>query len=317
MQLVLLHLDEALDAQADFIRAADLACARHIRLGDDASAIRLWGKQSAMNRFRDRLLQHCSIDNQDARLVFAGSGDFHHVTTYLLAAALEGHGEPITLIHFDNHPDWVRFENGIHCGSWINRALDHPQVAKLITIGVCSDDLKRPERDGANLNLFSRGLLELYPYEHPPSQVSGKYGSSASFEQIGNSLRWNTIRAMGEGTFLEYLLTRISTKSAYVTIDKDVLRAEDAVTNWDQGNMRMPYLLSMVNEIGRRHTVIGADVTGDYSLPRYTGAPWTRIPKRVEILMDQPRRRPEAMFAANVNSAANHALLEVFSDVMV
>lgn len=317
MQLVLLHLDEALDAQADFIRAADLAGARHIRLAGDAGAIRLWGKQPAMNRFRDRLLQHFKTDNQEARLVFIGSGDFHHVTTYLLAAALENHSEPITLIHFDNHPDWVRFENGSHCGSWINRALDHPQVAKLITIGVCSHDLERPERDGADLNLFSRGLLELYPYEHPPSRVSGDYGSSASFEQLENSLRWNTIRDMGEGNFLEYLLTRIKTKSAYVTVDKDVLSAEDAVTNWDQGNMRMRYLLSMVREIGRRHTVIGADVTGDYSLPRYTGAPWTRIPKQVEIIMDQPRRRPEPSLAANVNSAANKALLEAFSDVMV
>ena len=317
MQLVLLHLDEALDDQADFIRTADLAGPRHIRLADDASAIRLWGKQPAMNRFRDRLLQHFSSDNPDARLVFIGSGDFHHVTTYLLATALENHSEPITLIHFDNHPDWVKFENGIHCGSWINRALDHPQVAKLITIGVCSHDLKRPERDGADLNLLSRGLLELYPYEHPDSRVRGDYGSSASFEQLESSLRWKTIRDMGEGNFLEYLLTRIKTKSAYVTVDKDVLSAEDAVTNWDQGNMRLPYLLSMVREIGWRHTVIGADVTGDYSLPRYTGAPWSRIPKQVEILMDQPRRRPEPSLAANVNSAANHALLEVFSDVMV
>jgi arginase family enzyme len=317
MQLVLLHLDEALDAQDEFLRAADLTGPWHIRLADDASAIRLWGKQPAMNRFRDRLLQHFSTDNRDARLVFIGSGDFHHVTTYLLSAALENHSEPVTLIHFDNHPDWVKFGNGIHCGSWINRALDHPQVAKLITIGVCSHDLKRPERDGADLNLFSRGLLELYPYEHAPSRVSGDYGSSASFEQLENSLRWKTIRDMGEGNFLEYLLTRIKTKSAYVTVDKDVLSAEDAVTNWDQGNMRMPYLLSMVREIGRRHTVIGADVTGDYSLPRYTGAPWTKIPKQVEILLDQPRSRPEPSLAANVNSAANKALLEAFSDVMV
>jgi hypothetical protein len=51
-----------------------------------------------------------------------------------------------------------------------------------------------------------------------------------------------------------------------------VLAREDAITNWDQGCMRMPYLLSLVKEIGKRHSVIGADVTGDYSTPRYSGA---------------------------------------------
>jgi len=121
---------------------------------------------------------------------------------------------------------------------------------------------------------------------------------------------------MGEQNFIEYLLSRIITKSVYLTIDKDVLAREDAITNWDQGCMRMPYLLSLVKEIGKRHAVIGADVTGDYSIPRYSGDLWTRLCKHAEIFVDQPRGKPDHAQAVNINSAANHALLEVLSEVM-
>ena len=69
-----------------------------------------------------------------------GSGDFHHITAFLVAFAVENQSAPITLIHFDNHPDWVKFENGMHCGSWINRALEFRKIGKIITLGVCSHD---------------------------------------------------------------------------------------------------------------------------------------------------------------------------------
>ncbi len=316
MQLSLLHLDDALDSQPDFIRACEYAGAQQIRVDEDARAIRLWGRQQALDDFRAALLKQLARGNGEPRLTFMGSGDFHHVTTFLLAAALAHESSPVTLIHFDNHPDWVKFEHGIHCGSWINRALEHPQIEKLITLGVCSHDLRRPESKGANLTLLTRGLLELYPYHHAPSRVKGDYGSGESFEQTHGALRWKTIQSLGEQNFIDHLLSRLKTASVYLTIDKDVLDREDAITNWDQGCMRMPYLLSLVKEIGKRHRIIGADVTGDYSIPRYSGNLWTRLSKRAEIFIDQPRSKPDAIHTVNINSAANHVLLEVLSEVM-
>ncbi len=317
MQLSLLHLDDALDSQPDFIRACNHAGAQQIRVAKDASAIRLWAKQQALNNFREALVKQLTSKKAESRLTFMGSGDFHHITTFLLASALDNQSGPITIVHFDNHPDWVKFENGMHCGSWINRALEHPQIEKIITLGVCSHDLRRPESKGANLTLLSQGLLELYPYDHAPSRVKRDYSSGASFEQKNGALRWKTIRSIGEQNFIDHLLSRIKTKSVYLTVDKDVLAREDAITNWDQGCMRMPYLLSLVKEIGNRHSIIGADVTGDYSIPRYSGNLWTRVSKRAEIFIDQPRSKPDQTRAVNVNSAANHALLEVLSEVMM
>src|SRR2546429_2382223 len=51
MQLSLLHLDDALDSQPDFIRACDYAGAQQIRVEEEGSAIRLWGRQQALDDF--------------------------------------------------------------------------------------------------------------------------------------------------------------------------------------------------------------------------------------------------------------------------
>lgn len=316
MKLAVIHLDDALESQTDFIRACKNAGAEMIWAAEDASAIRLWGTPPALDEFGEALRQQLGENQAEPRLTFMGSGDFHHLTAFLVAIAVAQAPAPVTLIHFDNHPDWVRFERGLHCGSWIHRALAHPKVEKIITLGVCSDDLQRPERKGANLQPLKEGLLELYPYAHSPSRVKSDYGEGASYVQRSGALHWKTIRSLGEEKFADYLLSRIKTESVYLTIDKDVLARDDAITNWDQGLMRIPYLLTLVKAIGLCHAVVGADVTGDYSTPRYSGDLWTRLCKRVEILKDQPHDKPDPDQAVNINSAANHALLEVLSEVM-
>jgi hypothetical protein len=316
MQLLLLHLDDALELQPDFARACLNAGASEIQAEDDGRAIRLWGKDDSLNALAGRLAHTMLRGRKDPHLCFMGSGDFHHVSALLLEVALAKDDKPVTVIHFDNHPDWVHFKGGMHCGSWVNRAARNRLVNKVITVGVCSSDLRKPEGKGANLSLLSSGDLELFPYDHPPSKVKKDYGSGASYRQDAGSLCWNTIRAIGEQNFIDRLLSRIETDAVYLTIDKDVLVADDAITNWDQGNMRLPYLLSLVTEIGARHRIVGADVTGDYSTPAYAGNLWTKVAKHAEILVDQPRRPSDLHLVTNTNSAANHTLLAVLAEAM-
>lgn len=311
MQLYLLHLDDALDNQTDFTRACTKAGAREIRLRQDGDRIRLWGYHADLTALRERLTHARGVEPEPS-LVFMGSGDFHHVSAFLLASALDSHSGGITLVHIDNHPDWVTFEKGTHCGSWINRIIDHPLVRKIITVGVCSNDLQRPESKLANLSLLSQGLLELYPYDHEPSYVTNNYGIGASFQQVGNHLHWKTILAVGENRFIDYLLSRIDTFNVYLSIDKDVLSRNDAITNWDQGRMRLPYLLTVIKEISKHHRIVGADIIGDYSKPSYSGGLRARLSKHYEAFKDQPRGRPDPEEAAKVNNAVNRALLEVF-----
>lgn len=42
------------------------------------------------------------------------------------------------------------------------------------------------------------------------------------------------------------ILVAIPTRSVYVSIDKDVLNEADAITNWDQGNMKLGQLLDLL-----------------------------------------------------------------------
>ena len=316
MQLLLLHLDDALELQPDFVRACTLAGACHHVDKRGGSAIRLWGRQKMLSDLGRDISRSLPSRGRGPQLAFMGSGDFHHVTALLLDTALERRPVSTTLVHFDNHPDWVNFEGGMHCGSWINSALSNPKIDKVITVGVCSSDLRNPERKGANLRWLREGKLELYPYEHPPSRVSAEYGSGASYRQDGRTLYWNSISEIGEENFIDLILSRIGTEAVYFTIDKDVLAADDAVTNWDQGRMRLPYLMALISEIGSRHRVVGADVIGDYSAPSYAGGLKTRLLKQAEIFIDQPRLRQAADAVRNINSAANHALLEVLAESM-
>jgi hypothetical protein len=316
VQLHLLHLDDALELQPDFMHSAVMAGAHESDLKSVGRSVRLWGGQRDIDTLWHSLLRTKRSPQSGARLCFMGSGDFHHVSALLLAMAVEDTTGPVTVVHIDNHPDWVRFSNGIHCGSWINKALDDSRVDKIITLGVCSDDLCSPERKGANLAQLSSGRLELYPYQHAPSRVRQHYETGASYHQTDGALHWQMIASMGEENFIERLLSRINTSDVYLTIDKDVLDADDAVTNWDQGHMRLPYVLSLISEIGARHRIIGADVTGDYSTPSYGGGLWTRSIKRAEILIDQPLRKRDSLAIRNINSAANHALLEVLAEQM-
>lgn len=316
MQLLLLHLDDALELQPDFVRACQLAGAHQHNDKKSGKAVRLWSKQQALDALGRDIARSVPFAGMHPQLCFLGSGDFHHVTALLLDTALERQSVSTTLIHFDNHPDWVTFDGGMHCGSWVNRALAHRHIQKVITVGVCSHDLRSPERKGANLRWLGEGRLELYPYRHPPSRVDGDYGDGASYRQDKGALHWKTISEIGEENFIDHILSRIGTQAVYLTIDKDVLAAADAVTNWDQGSMRLPYLLTLISEIGRCHRIIGADVTGDYSAPSYAGDLKTLLLKRAEIFVDQPWLRHGVEETRTINSAANHALLEVLAEHM-
>jgi hypothetical protein len=66
---------------------------------------------------------------------------------------------------------------------------------------------------------------------------------------------------------------RSSPVPSYLTIDKDVLSAEVAHTNWDQGRMGEAEILAAI-ALFRGH-LVGSDITGDVSDYRYqTG--WKR-----------------------------------------
>ena len=51
----------------------------------------------------------------------------------------------------------------------------------------------------------------------------------------------------------------------YVSFDKDVLSKEDAVCDWDQGEMTLKGALDILGQIKEKHSFIGMDVCGEDS----------------------------------------------------
>ncbi|MBU1375677.1 MAG: arginase family protein [Alphaproteobacteria bacterium] len=299
MRAALLHLDDALTGQSrlrEAVRAGGGATLDSRGLGPE---LRLWSRPAGLRRLRDQLAAFLPAE-AGAALVFSGSGDFHHVTPLLLGRALSAHGDPpVTVLHFDNHPDWVKFGPGAHCGSWVGQVARMDRVARVVTVGVCSSDIQAPAAKGADLRIVEDGKVELYAYhaEATPDAVT----------VCGR--RWPTIEAMGEAAFADFLPTRIATEAVYITIDKDVLRPADAGTNWDQGRMSLGFLKTLIASALQSRRLIGADVVGDWSAASYGGGLLPSMLKRAEAALDQPWRAPAPAILAG-NEAVNLALLD-------
>lgn len=300
MRPVLLKLDDALERQDALGEAVAAVSGRVLDARDLGPSLRLWSRAGPLDALRRRLA--ASPAGDEPEVVFAGSGDFHHVTPLLLERATALAGEPLTVVHFDNHPDWARFAPGRHCGSWVGRAARMEGVRQVVTIGMTSPDIgPRKAREG-DLALVAEGRLELFAWAVPDG--------GGAFSVAGRS--WPTITAMGETAFVAHLDAAVRTRAVYVTIDKDVLRRQDAVTNWDQGQASLGFLEACVRRLARGRRLVGADVVGDWSPPAYGWGPSAWL-KRGEAFLDQPGRPLAADTADAVNEAANLRLLDLFS----
>ena len=265
MRLRLLDLDGALDQHAAIQRALQKGAMTRIDARDLATRLRIVANSQAYRDLTQRLRKSFAT-GAGPNVTFYGSGDFHHLTTALVSLC-EG---PLTIVHFDNHPDWVRFPATHNCGSWVNRALDLPGVERVITIGPCSDDLVRPQFQTANLAAVEANRICLLPYRHAPSRVYGSFAPSDSYEWHDGALHWQCLDELTDAQICTRILPLINTEKVYITFDKDVLGSGEACTNWDQGMMRLSSVLSVIKSIAQRYDVVGLDVCGDWSRPLFT-----------------------------------------------
>lgn len=306
MRLRVLDLDGSVAAQPPLLaRVADVT-AHGVDLRDLAPRLRLTASRSAIRAFLERLEQVMD-GGRGPEVIFYGSGDFHHLTAAFLMRRIT----PITVIHLDNHPDWVTFPATFNCGAWVNRALENANVAKVITIGPCSDDLAWPQLKGANLAAIAARRLEVYPWRHPPSRLVPGLPRPRGLLAMGHRLHWRTVGGDAWAGFVTDLSRRIPTRDVWITIDKDVFASDEAVTNWDQGEMRLAHAIALVRALAERHAVVGVDVCGDYSPPQFSD-PW----RRTLAFLDRSCRPPVSRPHQGLNAEANARLLGLFDDVL-
>ncbi|PAA34950.1 arginase [Pseudomonas fragi] len=302
----ILDLDHSLTSQAAIKQRLTDGRATRMDLLELGPQLRLWSTERNYRRFAERLQQRPKRSTQRPEIFFIGSGDYHHLTPALLADL----PEPITLIHFDNHPDWVRFAPRRHCGSWVNRALKLPNIKRIVTLGPCSDDLQNPQFKGANLGALCRGDLQLFPWQHAPTKVWGRIGDGAGHEQHENLLHWRNLADQDWPAFLQELILSLPTEAIWITVDKDVLASEDAATNWDQGGMRLTHLLQALRALATSKRVLGIDVCGEFAKAEHRN-----VLKRWEARSDQPAPGRWSESDLLRNSTTNEALIHLFEEL--
>ncbi|HXY36498.1 MAG TPA: hypothetical protein VEI07_19840 [Planctomycetaceae bacterium] len=261
-----------------------------------------WGPQIRLactfgrfNRFQGWLSE--SMPQTGPALTAYGSGDFHHVTLALLMRIRE----PFNLMILDKHPDWMRGIPFLHCGTWLWHALQLPMLRHVFHCGGEAD--------------FDNGYRWLAPWSDIKSGRVVCLPAQRKFSRGG----WASVPGtplLQDGLVhkdrlretLEPFRAELAAYPLYISIDKDVLVVDDAVTNWDSGVLRtadaMTILEAFLEAAGGR--MIGADSLGDWSPVRLDG--WLN---RLCDWFDRRHRRINPIAAAETNAATNAALCRV------
>ena len=209
----------------------------------------------------ERLENHLDLVlPDDYSCVFTGSGDFHHLTFFLLRRALRRTGidKPLDLIICDNHPDNMRYPFGLHCGSWVSHAASLNRVRHVHVLGICSPDITLSHAWENRLAPFLRRKLTYWSVNTHADWLRyiGRGDSCHAFPTADALV----------AAFLPVLDT---TDNIYLSIDKDVLDPGIVKTNWDQGVFTTTHLQTLITAC--RDTIVGADICGDVSEYSYTG----------------------------------------------
>jgi len=242
------------------------------------------------------------IGGDRPNFVLFGSGDFHHVTLALLQRLRE----PFHLLVLDKHPDWVRGLPFLHCGTWLARALRLPTLGRVFHVGGDLD--------------FDNHYAPFAPWRGLRSGRVRVLPARRRFRGFGwGSIPHDPLLA-DSGEPLADRLDRLldpdrrdlAARPLYVTIDKDVLTADEAAVNWDSGFLSLEQLLAVLDAFGRAAggRFAGADLLGDWSPVRTAG--W---PRRLLDLTEHPPLDVRPADATERNRRANRAIVHRLDDL--
>ena len=195
-----------------------------------------------------------TVKSELGPFVLCGSGDFH----YLAGVFLRRVTSPVTLISFDNHPDWDVRPPHWACGGWINRALELPNVRKAVVWGCGNFELAMPSRLFANRRALRTGRLEVHAW--------------AERQTASVRRRFNCMTRENWRERFEQFAQSLAGQDVYVTIDLDCLRKEEAVTNWENGLFTAQEVAWAIGVLRAKARVVAGDLCGTYSRPAYARA---------------------------------------------
>lgn len=311
-----------LDVDGAVIQQKGLLARYHpvvIPLQEESGALRYYCRKEEMERLRQLLAS--SVGTVKGKVIFYGSGDYHHLA-WLGISLME---EPLTVIHFDNHADlWRSPHHGyIHFGDWVFWAVKLSHVRRVIQLGI-DDDLgfgtTRSLPVGPlmhEIGPLHTGKVETYPNSMHRSVWLGRIRAAlpcVEFEPrlLMTRAAWKNLRDHGgiEAT-LERILPTLPTEAVYLTIDKDVLSESDNFAAYpsQQGTLTLEELLAAISLIGKKKRILAADVCGDGSRPGFTNSLLKRL-----VALSRYRQIPPEAFSSqeniSLNESANLKILE-------
>jgi arginase family enzyme len=258
-QVRILNFDNSVTRQNDFIARFHPAI---IELQKIAPAARLW-----LNKTTEKEIKSALAPELKNAVTFLGSGDFHHITSLLI----EQFTEPVSVIVFDHHPDWDTLPPKTGCGSWVSRILKKPNVQQVILFGISSGDISTFNIQTGNLAALKDSRLEIYPYAHVATrvflrQVPENRSLGLKKKIFHSNIYWQELQSKQDlAKFSRQSVANLETKQVYVSIDKDCLKSEYALTNWEEGFLELEELLTILKVIKEDTDIVGLDITGDYS----------------------------------------------------
>jgi hypothetical protein len=243
--------------------------------------------------------------DEDPKLTFVGSGDFHHVSLALLRRI----AEPFNLLIIDNHPDWMRGIPVLHCGTWLWHACHLPNLRRVYHVGG-DVDFDNGFRFLAPWSALKSGRITVFPARR---NFRGRAWRKVPHE----SLRQETDERVTADRIEELLQPHakaLGQRPLYVSLDKDVMGPADAAVNWDSGHLQLAEVRDVLARFmgaadGR---LAGMDVVGDWSTVTVKG--WLR---RFLHYTEHPKLGIAPHEALAVNDRTNQVLLETLASLGV
>ncbi|MGA0561354.1 hypothetical protein ACO2RV_02810 [Ancylobacter sp. VNQ12] len=299
MRIRIIDTDGSLMAQPGVMAMCAATGGDVVAARDLAPRLRLLAARDALAALAARL-----GPPEAGEITFIGSGDFHHLSLLLATR----HARALSIVHFDNHPDWVRFPASLNCGSWVARALEEPQVRRVVTIGPASPDIEAPQLKGATMEALRSGRLELHAWTGLETFYAGpafeNAGASAAAGIARDGLKWRGLAGDDWRARIDAIAARLPDAPVWITLDKDVLGTGEAVTNWDQGRLTLDAVLEAIGTIAAHRPLLGMDVCGDYSPEGSLG-----MFRSLLARLDRSQRPVPQGDGASVNEATNLRIL--------
>jgi arginase family enzyme len=292
--LRILNFDDSIIKQQ---RLISLYASEIIDLKDIGPRARLW-----LDKKTKLIIEKRIQDSAKNSITFLGSGDFHHISNILISQF----NEPISVIDFDFHPDWDILPPRLGCGSWVNETLKNKNILKFTLFGVSSSDISTFSIQTGNLRSLKNDRLEIYPYAHAPSLVffrSVPHNVSIRKAEklfFSKKIYWNELQSKNLVEYFMDIIKHLPSKKVYLSIDKDCLKNEFALTNWEEGKLSLEELLLVLKLIKDSLEIVGLDITGDYSKVSIEG----RV-KKIISQLDHPKDIKASHLPESAITAAN------------